>query len=340
MVLIGVDPHKATHTAVAVDASEEPIARLTVRADRRQVQRLLEWAEPLGPERLWAVESANGLGHLLSQQLVAAGEAVVDVPATLAARVRLLGSVKASKNDPNDALSTAIAGLRHDDLRRVALEDHAAVLRLLADRHRNLTALRTRTICRLHALLRQLIAGGGPLRIRADRAAQLLRGVRPLDAVTAERKRMALDLLADARRLDRDIAAVKTRIRDAVTESGTTLVELHGVGPIVAAIVIGQVGDPRRFPSRDRFAAYNGTAPIEASSGPRVRHRLNQRGNRQLNHAMHLIAVTQIAHDTPGRAYFERKLAEGKSKKEALRSLKRHISDAVWRQLQADLTTR
>ena len=111
----------------------------------------------------------------------------------------------------------------------------------------------------------------------------------------------------------------------------------YGVGPIVAAIVLGQVGDPRRFPTRDRFAAYNGTAPIEASSGPRVRHRLNQRGNRQLNHAMHLIAVTQIAHDTPGRAYFDRKLAEGKSKKEALRSLKRHISDAVWRQLQADL---
>jgi transposase len=337
MVLIGVDPHKATHTVVAVDASEQPIAQLTVRADRRQVQRLLEWAEPLGSERVWAVESASGLGHLLSQQLVAIGESVVDVPATLAARVRLLGSAKASKNDPNDALSTAIAGLRHDDLRQVALEDHAAVLRLLADRHRNLTALRTRTVCRLHALLRELIAGGGPLRIRADRAAQLLRGVRPDNSITAERKRMALDLLADVRRLDRDIAAVKIRIRDAVTASGTTLVELHGVGPVVAAIVLGQVGNPRRFASPDRFAAYNGTAPIEASSGPRVRHRLNQRGNRQLNHAMHLIAVTQIAHDTPGRAYFERKLAEGKSKKEALRSLKRHISNAVWRQLQADL---
>jgi transposase len=337
MVLIGVDPHKATHTAVAVDASEQPIARLTVRADRRQVQRLVEWAEPLGSERVWAVESANGLGHLLSQQLVAVGEHVVDVPATLAARVRLLGSAKASKNDPNDALSTAIAGLRHDDLRHVALEDHAAVLRLLADRHRNLTALRTRTICRLHALLRELIAGGGPLRIRADRAAQLLRGVRPDTAVATERKRMAIDLLADVRRLDRDIAATKTRIAEAVDASGTTLTELFGVGPIVAAIVIGQVGDPRRFPTRDRFAAYNGTAPIEASSGPRVRHRLNQRGNRRLNNAMHLIAVTQIAHDTPGRAYFDRKLAEGKSKKEALRSLKRHISDAVWRQLQADL---
>jgi transposase len=304
------------------------------------VQRLLEWAEPLGPERVWAVESAKGLGHLLSQQLVAAGEQVVDVPATLAARVRLLGSAKASKNDPNDALSTAIAGLRHDDLREVGLEDHATVLRLLADRHRNLTALRTRTICRLHALLRELIPGGGPLRIRADQAARLLRSIRPEDAVTAERKRMALDLLADVRRLDRDINAVKTRTRDAVAASGTTLTELHGVGPIVAAIVLGQVGDPRRFATRDRFAAYNGTAPIEASSGPRVRHRLNQRGNRRLNHAMHLIAVTQIAHDTPGRAYFDRKLAEGKSKKEALRSLKRHISDAVWRQLQADLDPR
>lgn len=337
MVLIGVDPHKATHTAVAVDASEQPIATVTVCSDRHQVPRLLRWAEPLGAERVWAVESANGLGHLLSQQLVAAGEHVVDVPATLAARVRLLGSTKASKNDPNDALSTAIAGLRHDDLRQVGLEDHAAVLRLLTDRHRNLTALRTRTICRLHALLRELIPGGGPLRIRADRAAQLLRGVRPDTAVTVERKRMAQDLLADVRRLDRDIAAVKVRIGEAVDASGTTLTELFGVGPIVAAIVIGQVGDPRRFPSRDRFAAYNATAPIEASSGPRVRHRLNQRGNRRLNHAMHLIAVTQISHDTPGRAYFDRKLAEGKSKKEALRSLKRHISDAVWRQLQADL---
>jgi transposase len=337
MVLIGVDPHKATHTAVAVDASEQPIARLTVRSGRRQVRRLLEWAEPLGDERLWAVESASGLGYLLSQQLVAAGEEVVDVPATLAARVRLLGSVKASKNDPNDALSTAIAGLRHGDLRRVQVEDHASVLRLLADRHHNLTALRTRTVCRLHALLRELIPGGGPLRIRADRAAQLLRGVRPATAVETERKRMALDLLADVRRLDRDIAAVKARIADAVAASDTTLTELHGVGPVVAAIVIGQVGDARRFPSRDRFAAYNGTAPIEASSGPRVRHRLNQRGNRRLNHAMHLIAVTQIAHDTPGRTYFDRKLAEGKSKKEALRALKRHISDAVWRQLQTDL---
>ncbi|MGH3308455.1 MAG: IS110 family transposase [Nocardioides sp.] len=337
MLLIGVDPHKATHTAVAVDDHEQPVARLRVPSDRRQVPRLLAWAETLEAERLWAVESANGLGRLLSQQLVAAGEQVVDVPATLAARVRLLGATKAAKNDPNDALSTAIAGLRHDELRLVVVEDHTAVLRLLSDRHHDLGSLRTQTICRLHVLLRELIPGGAPLRLQADRATVLLRRVRPASTVELERKRLAQDLLGDIRRLDRDLEDLKGRITSAVAASGTRLTELHGVGPIVAAIVLGQVGDPRRFPSRDRFASYNGTAPIEASSGPRVRHRLNRRGNRRLNHAMHLIAVTQIAHDTGGRAHFDRKLAEGKSHKEALRSLKRRVSNAVWRQLQADL---
>jgi transposase len=267
MVLIGVDPHKASHTAVAIDGDERPIARLCVTADRRQVERLLAWAEPLDDQRTWAVESAGGLGRLLAQQLVAAGEYVVDVPATLAARVRLLGSSKASKNDPNDALSTAIAGLRHDGLRPVVADDHTAVLRLLADRHRDLVALRTQVACRLHVVLRELVAGGAPLRLRADRAASLLRRMHPATAVDVERKRLANDLLADMRRLDRDIVAVKDRIGEAVAASGTTLVKLHGVGPIVAAIILGQVRDQRRFPTRDRFAAYNGTAPIEASSG-------------------------------------------------------------------------
>lgn len=118
------------------------------------------------------------------------------------------------------------------------------------------------------------------------------------------------------------------------------MLELHGVGPIVAAYILGHVGDPARFATPDRFASYNGTAPIEASSGLKVRHRLNPRGNRKLNHAMHLIAVTQIRHVTPGRVYFDRKLAEGKTKKEALRALTRRISDAVWRQLQVDLGRR
>ena len=338
-VIIGIDPHKSTHMAVAIDGDEHAMARLEVRADRAQTPRLLAWAAPLGPERTWAIESADGLGKLLSQELLAAGEHVVDVPPTLAARVRLLGSAKAVKNDGNDALSTAIAGLRHCGLRTVRSDDHATMFRLLAGRYDDLVALRTQAACRLHAVLRELIAGGAPRRLSADRAAKLLRSVRSDGLVALERKHLAADLLADVRRLDRDIAVTKIRIRDAVDTSATTLVELHGVGPIVAALILAHVGDPARFPTPERFASYNGTAPIEASSGPRKRHRLNPRGNRKLNHAMHLIAVTQVRHDTPGRVYYQRKLAEGKTKKEALRALKRRISDAVWRQLQVDLTT-
>lgn len=339
-VIIGIDPHKATHTAVAIDGDEQPIARLQVVADRVQTPRLLAWAEPLGCERMWAIESARGLGKLLAQQLLAAGEQVVDVPPTLSARVRLLGSAKASKNDENDALSTAIAGLRHCGLRTVGVEDHTAVLRLLIDRYDDVVGLRTQAACRLHVVLRELVAGGGPRRMSADRAAKLLGSVRASGAVGSERKRLGLDLLVDVRRLDRDLVALKARIADALDASGTTLREVYGVGPIVAALILGHVGDPARFATPERFASYNATAPIEASSGPKVRHRLNPRGNRKLNHAMHLIAVTQIRNPTPGRTYFDRKLAEGKSKKEALRALKRRISDAIWRQLQVDLASR
>ena len=335
MVLIGIDPHKATHTAVAVDKEETTLGELTVKADRHQVERLIKWAIDF-PERRWAVESANGLGFLLAQQLVAAGEDVVDVPPTLAARVRVLGSGKTQKNDRNDALSTAIAALRAKRLRTVVAEDHTAVLRLLADHHRDLGSLRTQAICRLHALVRCLIPGGTGIRLSADRAAAVLRTVRPANAVDTERKRMALGFVADIRRLDAEIAASKARIVTAVAASGTTMTELYGVGPVVAALLIGHSGDMSRFANRDHYASYNATAPIEASSGPRVRHRLNPKGNRRLNHAIHVIAMAQISHQSDGRTYFDRKVAEGKTTKEALRALKRHISNAVYRQLVID----
>ena len=164
----------------------------------------------------------------------------------------------------------------------------------------------------------------------------MLRAVRPSDGVTAERKAQAAELVADLRRLDAAIAAVKKRIVVAVDAAKTSTTDVYGVGPVVAAIIVGHSGDVRRFATRHHYASYNATAPIEASSGPRKRHRLNPRGNRQLNHAMHMAAVTQIRNDTAGRAYYERKIAEGKTKKEALRALKRRISDAVYRQLVAD----
>ena len=334
-VLIGVDPHKASHTAVAIDGEETKLAELTVRAAKNQCERLLGWAGVF-PERRWAIESAGGLGYLLAQQLVAAGEDVVDVPPTLSARVRVLGSGKSSKNDPNDALSTAIAALRSRQLRRVAADDHAAILRMLATRHHQLVRLRTQAVCRLHASLAALVPGGVSGTMSVARAETVLASVRAVDGVIAERKLQAGALIDDVAHLDDELKAIKVRARLAVAASKTSLVDLHGVGPIVAALILGHSGDVSRFASRDHYASYNGTAPVEASSGPKKRHRLNPRGNRQLNHAVHMIAICQIRNNTPGRVYYLRKIDEGKTKKEALRALKRRVSDAVYRQLLAD----
>ncbi len=338
---IGIDPHKATHTAVAINDAEQVLGELTVPADRYQTTRLVEWASRLdGDGRIWAVEAAGGLGYLLSQQLITCGEQVVDVPAVLASRVRVLGSGRSDKNDPNDARSVAIAALRQPGLARVRREDQAQVLRMLSKRHLELTSLRTQAVCRLHAVLMQLRPGGIPKRLSPKKASRMLQGMRTLDPVGEQRRAMARTHLADIRRLDRDIKANKVTIRRAVTASGTTVTDVYGVGPIVAAFLIGYTGDPGRFASSDHYAAYNGTAPIEVSSGGKTRHRLSLRGNRKLNHAIHMAAVTQIRFDTPGRSYYDKKIAEGKTKKEALRALKRRISDAVYQRLQADQQTR
>jgi transposase len=193
-------------------------------------------------------------------------------------------------------------------------------------------------VCRLHTVLCLLVAGGVPRQLSAARAAAELRRIRPDTQIGCERRRLAHELLTEVRAADRDLVALKARIASAVGASSTTVTDVFGVGSIMAAYLIGYSGDVRRFPTAGHYARYNGTAPIEASSGPRVRHRLNPRGNRQLNHALHIAAVTQVRNDTPGRAYYLRKQAEGKTKKEALRALKRRISDAVYRQLLADTT--
>ncbi len=334
---IGIDPHKATHTAVAIDETEAVLGEITVPADRYQTKRLVAWASQLnGDGRLWAVEAAGGLGYLLSQQLVACGEPVVDVPAVLASRVRVLGSGKSDKNDPNDARSVAIAALRQPGLAAVRREDHAQVLRMLAKRHLELTSLRTQAVCRLHSALVLLRPGGLPRRLSAQQASRMLQGLRTLNYVGEQRRWTARSHLADIRRLDREIKANKALIRRAVAASDTTVTDVYGVGPIVAAFLIGYTGDPARFGTAGHYATYNGTAPIEVSSGGKTRHRLSLRGNRKLNHAIHMAAVTQIRFQTPGRVYYDKKLTEGKTKKEALRALKRHVSDAVYRQLLVD----
>ena len=340
MVMIGIDPHKRTHTAVAIDEREGLIAERLVQARAGQVAELVAWADALGErERVWAIESAGGLGYLLSQQLLAAGEAVVDIPATLASRVRVLSSGRSEKNDPNDARSVAIAALRAPELVPVRVEDHATVLRLLSRRHTQLAWTRNKAACRLHALIADLSPGGIGKELVVAQALGLLEGIEPAGGPAMERHRLALELVDDIDRLDRQRKLSKGRIRLAVAASGTTLTDIFGVGDVVAATLIGHTGDPFRFATEDRFAAYNGTAPIEWSSGnpKRPTHRLSRRGNRAINHALHIIAVTQVrfAH-SPGRAFYDRKLTEGHTPKEAVRALKRRVSNIVYRRLTAD----
>jgi transposase len=335
-VMIGIDPHKASHTAVAIGRDEDQLSSVKVRATLRQVDQLLHWAEPF-EKRTWAIESVGGMGYLLAQQLVAQGEEVLDVPATLASRIRVLATGRSNKNDPNDAHSIAIAALRARALRSVEPADHGEVLRLLSKRNSDLGRQRSRVICRLHSLFAELSPGGIAKEMYVSDAEALLAKVKPESPVQQMRFDLVLELIDDVRRLDEQIKASHRRIRLAVRASGTSVTELYGVGPIHAAELIGYTSDVARFANRDAYASYNGTAPVERSSGGRIVHRLSQRGNRKVNHALHMVAVTQIRNPrTQGRIYFERKVAEGKTKKEALRSLKRQVSNAVYRQLLLD----
>jgi len=335
-VMIGVDPHKGSHTAVVIGQAEMALDQVKVRACAAQVQRLLAWAAAW-PERTWAIEGAGGLGHLLAQQLVAAGERVLDVQPKLAARVRLLAAGDVNKNDPNDARSVAVAALRSAACPPVRAEDHATVLKVWAKRHRDLSRSRNQVVCRLHAVLCELVPGGVSKQIYAAAAARILDQIEPAGAVQAARRELAGEFLADLRRIDAQRRDIRKKLTAAVRASGTTVTEVFGVGPAVAAAVIGDVRDISRFPGRDRFAAYNGTAPAEVSSGNRKVYRLSLRGNRRLNHAIHMAAVTQIRYGhTKGRAYYDKKIAEGKTAKEALRALKRQVSDAIYQHLKAD----
>jgi len=251
--------------------------------------------------------------------------------------VRLLEAGDTNKNDPNDALSVAVAALRSKVRRQVTAEDHAAVLKVWSKRHRDLARSRNQVACRLHAVLCELVPGGFSREISAAQAARVLEQVTPSGAVETARCELAAEFLADLRHLDAQLRDTKKKLAAAVRASGTTLTEVFGVGPVNAGIIIGDVTDVIRFASRDRFAAYNGTAPVEVSSGNRKIYRLSLRGNRRVNHALHMAAITQISHrHSDGRGYYDRKIAEGKTHKEALRCLKRRISDAVFARLQAD----
>jgi transposase len=331
-VMIGVDPHKASQTAAALDEHGHLLGQQHLPATLDGYQTLRAWAARW-PDRRWAVEGAHGIGRALAQLLVGDGEHVLDVPAKLAARVRVLSVGHGRKSDPDDAISVASTARNVPALRQVGVEDQAVVLHLLTKRRQDLVAARTQTINRLHRLL-DLVPGGARRNLTAKRATALLSGVTPTSAPAVTRWQLAAELVDDVRQLEQRIAAIEARIKTSVARA--SLLGLFGVGPVLAATFLGEVGDIGRFPSKHHFAAHTGTAPLEASSGQVIRHRLSRAGDRKLNHALYMMAMVQIRRPNAGQAYYQRKLAEGKSPKEALRCLKRRLSDAVYRCLVAD----
>jgi transposase len=272
-------------------------------------------------------------------RLLADGETVVDVPAKLAARVRVFDTGQGRKTDATDAHAVVMVALRTRGLRQLVVNAELAVLGLLADRRDELSRARTQTLNRLHRLLADLVPGGGPRHLTAVQAKALLASVRPRDLPGRTRRELAAELIGEVQALDGKLKVLTRRLRQAVTATGSRLMNLYGVGPAGAARILADVGDVARFADRNRFASWTGTAPLDVSSGEQIRHRLSRAGNRRLNHVLYIAAVCQIRHDTPGRAYYRRKLAEGKTSLEALRCLRRRLSDVVYRQLVADAVT-
>ena len=338
-VVIAVDPHKASWTAAAVDASLQPldVIRVPVSAQGYQALRRFakRWSDPG-----WAIEGAGGLGATLAQRLCADGIEVADVPAKLAARVRVLSTEHGRKTDEADAVSVGIAAMTATRLNTATIDAAVTAMRALVEHRDDRVKTRTQTVNRLHVLLTHLTPAGAPRGLTADRAADILRPIRPREPAVKTLRSLAVDLVAEIRALDRRIAKAAGDIQAAVDSSGSTLTELCGIGTLNAAKILSRVGSIHRFRSAAAFGSYTGTAPIDVSSGDVTRHRLSRAGDRQLNCCLHNMAITQIARDTPGRAYYRRKRAAGKSHREALRCLKRRLSDVVYRHLLRDAATR
>jgi transposase len=337
-VVIGMDPHKRSATIEVIDEREQVLAKGRYGTDTDGYQQILAAGRQF-PDRIWAVEGCAGIGRHIAQRLVADGEPVLDVPAKLSARVRVFDTGQGRKTDPVDAHSVAVAGLRTPGLRAVTVDDATVALRLLVDRRDELGRSRTETVSRIHHLLLELIPGGAKKFLTRGQASYLLRTApEPVGIVAQTRHDLARELIDELTVIDAKIRAADKQLRQLVSAAGSSLRDLNGIGPSGAARLIGDIGDVARFGSAAHFASWNGTAPIEASSGDQRRHRLSRLGNRRINRVLHIMAIVQLRHDTPGRAYYRRRVAEGKTTMEALRALKRHLSDVVYKQMLRDAT--
>jgi transposase len=337
MLFVGIDTHKSSLAVCVVDELGRQLAIESFRNDPRGHHRLYAWvAEEAPGERRFGVESSGWLGHGLALFLLERGEDVRDVRGhmTQRERVRIKGH---GKSDPRDAYAIARVTAR-EQLAPARTDSPARDLKLLSDYRDQLMSERTRTQNRLHADMvtmrpgyeRKVSSLATPPKL--DAAWELLEHD---DSVQAELARRKIERI---REIERERREVERTIRARVRELGTGLVDLVGVGELVAARIIGEVGDVDRIPSNRHFASLNGTAPVPASSGQRQRHRLNRAGNRRINKAIHMMALTQARMDPRARAYVARRQAEGRTHREATRALKRHLSDVIYRQLCLDAT--
>ena len=333
MMVIGIDSHKDVLMGCLINDKTRPVEYRSVQNTPRGHSEVVSWVRSCGAGRV-AVEGSGNYGRPLAQALAGAGFNVVEVPPQMTAHARK-GQRTNTKNDQTDALLIARIGARDHDLPAPRPDGEIEDLRCLVYYRRELVETRNRHVNRLHADLEQLHCGyhhNIPTRLTTPtaltKASYLLRGDNNTRAGVAKRR------VRHIRELNRQIDDLATQITAMVRASGTTLTNIYGVGALVAAEILAGVGDPTRYTTKAKFAMANGTAPLEASSGRVVRHRLNRGGNRQLNKAIHTIAITQISRpNTEGRTYYERKLACGKTKREAIRSLKRRISDRIWTHL-------
>jgi len=335
-VVVGMDPHKRSVTIEVMDADEQVLGGGRFGTDVSGFGSMLEYVGRW-VNRVWAIEGCRGIGRHIAHRLIAEGEQVVDVPPKLSARTRVFATGQGRKTDATDAHSVALVGVRMAGLRPVVADADLDVLRLLVDRRRQMGEEHTRKVSQLHALLLELIPGGAKKNLTAAQAKKLLATVRPRDAAGKTRRRVAAELVGDLERIYARKKAADKELRDLVRQTGTGLLDLHGIGPQGAARLLVEVGDITRFPDRNHFASWTGTAPIDASSGDHVRHRLSRGGNRQINRALHMMATVQLRNTTDGRAYYDRKKATGKRSMEAMRCLKRKLSDTVYRTMLTDL---
>jgi transposase len=334
-VVIGMDPHKRSATVEVMSANETILGGCRFGTDRDGYAALLRYGKQW-PDRVWAIEGCAGIGKHLANRLLADGEQVVDVPPKLSARARVFATGQGRKTDATDAHSVALVGTRMTGLRPVVNDELLAVLRILVDRRRSLGEDHTRMVSQLHQLLLELIPGGAKKDLSARQAKALLVKVRPRDAAGKTRRRVAAELISDLERIYARKKAANKELTELVAATGTGLLDLNGIGPSGAARLLVEVGDITRFPTKAHFAPWNGTAPIDASSGDQIRHRLSRAGNRQINRVLHIMARVQIRNPSQGRDYYERKKSDGKAPMEAIRCVKRRLSDIVYRQMLHD----